>query len=69
MNDAVQWLIYSREHNAFWRADGLGYTVLLEDAGRFTVDQVVEICRRGNQRPCPDGGTRHIAFPAMTAVC
>lgn len=38
------WLIYSREHNAWWRANRCGYTPNAEDAGRYTRTEAIRIC-------------------------
>lgn len=39
------WLVYSREHNAFWRPNCAGYTRLVEDAGRYTKEEADDHCR------------------------
>ena len=33
------WLVYSREHNAFWRPNAAGYTYDINAAGRYTCEQ------------------------------
>lgn len=33
---AAIWLVYSREHNAWWRPTASGYTNHIEAAGRYT---------------------------------
>jgi len=45
---AQHYLIYSREHNAFWRPGSRGYTHLVEDAGRYALDEAIEICLDAN---------------------
>jgi len=42
--DKAIWLVYSREHNAFWRPNRAGYTVHMEAAGRYTEAQAKEAC-------------------------
>lgn len=49
MNDcALCWLVYSREHNAWWRPGGGGYTVKITEAGRFTLDEATKICEEAS---------------------
>ena len=38
------WLIYSREHNGFWRPNRYGYTWAIEQAGRYTKQEADLIC-------------------------
>lgn len=38
------WLIYSREHNAFWRPNSSGYTWDINAAGRYTHEEAVARC-------------------------
>jgi hypothetical protein len=49
------WLIVSWEHNAFWRPAELGYTQLVEEAGRYSFSQASFICRRANIARPKDG--------------
>jgi hypothetical protein len=44
------WLIWSNEHRAWWRANSCGYTQLAVDAGRYTMDEAVKICRAADYR-------------------
>ena len=39
-------LIWSNEHRGWRRPGGLGYSVHVEEAGRFTRQQALEKCRR-----------------------
>jgi len=36
------WLVYSREHNAWWKENACGYASRVEDAGRFTFDEATK---------------------------
>ena len=56
------WKIYSREHNAFWRANEAGYTPHLDQAGLYTFVKALEICGRANVRPHIDGGPNEFAI-------
>lgn len=40
-----QYLIWSNEHRAWWRADRFGYAPGLCNAGRYTREQALQICR------------------------
>jgi len=39
------WLVWSHEHNAFWRPERAGYTKLIEQAGRYSKAEAEAICR------------------------
>lgn len=39
-----EYLIWSNEHRAWWRADSCGYTTALEAAGRYHRTEAIEIC-------------------------
>ena len=45
---AKDWLVYSREHNAWWAPDGPGYRIATEEAGRFTREEANDICDRAS---------------------
>lgn len=47
MSDA--WVIWSYEHNAWWRPGRMGYTTLLTEAGRYTADEASEIVHHANE--------------------
>lgn len=44
-----KYLIYSREHNRWWKAGGWGYTVHMKEAGQFTYEEAKKICDNGNR--------------------
>lgn len=51
------YLIWSNEHNAWWRPDARGYTAFLKDAGRYTRDEALRHCQTRDQvpgRPLPE---------------
>ncbi len=52
--------IWSREHQAYWAPDGLGYTRSLKAAGRYSLEDAVAICDRANR------GLRDDAEPEET---
>jgi hypothetical protein len=62
------YLIYSREHNAWWRPGERGYTLELDEAGRYTALEVRRICYSANRRPGPDGGPNEFHVPAHEAL-
>lgn len=39
-----QYLIWSNEHSAWWRSDSLGYTKVLEKAGKYPRSAALMIC-------------------------
>lgn len=46
--ESAIWLIYSREHNAFWKPNERGYTTLVTEAGRYTGPRALRICIDAN---------------------
>ena len=36
---AQKYLIWSNSHKEWWKADGLGYTKKLDEAGRYTIEE------------------------------
>jgi hypothetical protein len=40
-----QYLIWSNEHRAWWGPGHCGYTRGLRDAGRYSRDQAIQVCR------------------------
>jgi hypothetical protein len=44
--DEDLYLIWSNEHRGWWRPGGWGYTPGLNQAGRFSRAQAIDICKR-----------------------
>ena len=44
--DAALWLVWSNEHRMWWRGNHSGYTEAIEEAGRYTHRDAVEIVRQ-----------------------
>jgi hypothetical protein len=42
------YLIWSNEHNAWWRPNRKSYTVDIEKAGRYSIDEAITICNEAN---------------------
>lgn len=42
---AGAWVIWSNEHRAWWAADRRGYRLLPWDAGRYTLEEAMSICK------------------------
>ena len=40
------YLVWSNEHDAWWKAGGWGYASGLRSAGHFTREQALDICRQ-----------------------
>jgi hypothetical protein len=55
MPKTIEWLIWSNEHMAWWRADSCGYTTEVASAGRYTERQAVNICT-GARAGTPESG-------------
>ncbi len=49
LQDESFWLVWSVEHNAWWKSDESGYTKEVSEAGRYTIAQARFICLRANQ--------------------
>ncbi|HEX3523923.1 MAG TPA: hypothetical protein VHT52_17785 [Stellaceae bacterium] len=43
--DDDTYLVWSNEHGAWWRAGEMGYSRNLADAGRYTREHALAICR------------------------
>lgn len=57
------WLVWSREHNAWWRPNSAGYTDNVFNAGRYAEWEARDICR-GGRDPQRDGSPSEVAIPA-----
>lgn len=42
------WLIYSREHDAWWGPGHVGYTRIMSQAGRYTTEEADAIVKQAN---------------------
>lgn len=43
-----EWIIWSIEHNAWWKPRRNGYVIERVNAGRYTYDEAVKIVESGN---------------------
>ncbi len=44
-----KWLIWSMEHNAWWKPAGVGYTESRADAGRYSYEDALQIVKLANE--------------------
>ena len=42
------WMIWSNEHRAWWKPGRSGYTMDYEEAGRYSLEEAVDICEEAN---------------------
>lgn len=66
-----QYLIWSHQHNGWWRAGGWGYTSTLWEAGRFDADQIEGQLRWTEYREYSNDGKPHeiyIAVPTLEDI-
>jgi len=40
------YLVWSNEHDGWWKAGGWGYSAALKSAGHYTRDEALDICKR-----------------------
>ncbi len=52
-------LIWSNQHNAFWKPDGRGYTNQLAEAGRYTENELAVRLKWHEHREYMADGTPH----------
>ena len=48
MEVEILWLIWSNEHNAWWRSNACGYTSDIKSAGRYPLSHARRICINAN---------------------
>lgn len=48
--DDIKWLIWSHEHQAWWRANAQGYTTYRKDAGRYSWAEALAILNDANYK-------------------
>jgi len=41
----IKWLIWSNEHELWWSPDSKGYTPHIKEAGRYSLDEALDICQ------------------------
>ncbi len=71
----VPYLVFSWEHNAFWRPNRQGYTRFIDRAGRYSKADAEAICvaasygngRQFAEQPDEDTPPNEICFPAPEA--
>lgn len=65
------YLVYSREHNAWWGNNSCGYRVRIEEAGRYTRGEAEHICRQANVRTgeCGDGPPEFMMLAPESVEC
>lgn len=44
-----EWLIWSFEHNAWWKPNEMGYTESRDSAGRYTIERATKIVEQANK--------------------
>ena len=62
MNEHANWLVYSREHNAWWRTNAAGYTNDIAQAGRYAEAGAKFHCNARDKQP--DGSPSEVAVIA-----
>lgn len=46
--ESAAYLVWSNEHNAWWRPDRCGYTNHIQAAGRYSREDAIKICAGAN---------------------
>lgn len=63
---ADEWVIFSRDHNAWWGANRSGYYLNVAEAGRYTKDEALRLTNPPNPRAgsdLPSGEPSDIPVP------
>lgn len=58
------WLVWSNEHQAWWRAGDHGYTIKVHEAGRYTLEDAIERCQNVDEMGRPE----EVVVPAPDLV-
>jgi hypothetical protein len=63
----TMWLVWSHEHNAWWRPNSAGYTMHIATAGRYTKQEADRICESRSPRKFADDPPPEVAVIAPEA--
>jgi len=44
----MEYLVWSFEHNAWWKTGRRGYTTNIADAGKYSIEEAEKICSQAN---------------------
>lgn len=56
------WLVWSNEHEGFWKGNNLGYTRKYHEAGRFTMNEAISIYTSQNSDLSSDKVKNTVVF-------
>lgn len=62
-NNMTRYVIWSREHKGWWRPGRRGYTPSLYDAGLYSKEEAMEICKDANMLWDGEGMPEEVAVP------
>ena len=60
------WLIWSKEHQGWWRSAECGYSADVSEAGCYSAEDALRICEKANRYS--DGVIHEIAVPAAVVL-
>lgn len=60
----MKWLIWSKEHNAWWGANRCGYVADVWESGRYDELEARDICNDANHWPPCDAPPNETMCPA-----
>lgn len=60
------WLVWSCEHQLWWRANRCGYTAKVDEAGRYTLADALRCCK--GRSPRDDGKPNEIPVPSPELI-